>query len=228
MLFIIQIFFYDCTGIPHFTVLHRSCIFLQIEGKSLHQQKHYDLLVGETRFIVAVQNRTHNIREPTIPAVCLCLSRTADPWLRSSWDPSLRVRWVEVTMTWESWCEVLWYRYETVSILYVQRLLYSLELWNLTVMFAAQGKSCQPWMPTLQVPHYQTWVFHDRTPNSRVLQFFLSSHTVILLWTLSPLTGILFSLPCMINSASTHLNLSLEIASSRTSSKMPETPMKNY
>lgn len=30
--------------VPHFTVFHRNCIFLQIEGKTLSQPKDYDSL----------------------------------------------------------------------------------------------------------------------------------------------------------------------------------------
>lgn len=43
------------TGIPRFIVLcfvalHRRCIFLQLEIKTLHQQKGYDSLYCDTRF----------------------------------------------------------------------------------------------------------------------------------------------------------------------------------
>ena len=48
-------------GIPHFIALRRFAFYflifkivLQIEGKTLHRQKDYDLLYGNNRFIVVV------------------------------------------------------------------------------------------------------------------------------------------------------------------------------
>lgn len=46
------------TGIPHFNVLCfialTDIVSLQIKGKTLHQQKDYDLLYDDTCFIVVV------------------------------------------------------------------------------------------------------------------------------------------------------------------------------
>lgn len=47
------VLFYPCTGTPpfsalHFTALHRGCVVLQIEGKTLRQQKDYNLLYCNT------------------------------------------------------------------------------------------------------------------------------------------------------------------------------------
>lgn len=53
-----------CFALLHFT----DIVSLQIEGKTLHQQKDYDLLYGNTCFIVVVWKWTHSISE-----VCLYL-----------------------------------------------------------------------------------------------------------------------------------------------------------
>lgn len=39
-----QCLVHSTTGVPRFIALRRRCIFLQSEGKSLHQWKYYDLL----------------------------------------------------------------------------------------------------------------------------------------------------------------------------------------
>lgn len=43
-------------------MLHKCC-FIQLEGKTLHWQKNYDSLYGDTHFIAVVWNETHYIRD---------------------------------------------------------------------------------------------------------------------------------------------------------------------
>lgn len=72
-------------GIPHFIafcfiVLHRCCVFLQIEPQTLPQQKYYYLRYCSARFIVVVWNQTHNVSE-----LCLhCFYTWVFPELRFS------------------------------------------------------------------------------------------------------------------------------------------------
>ena len=49
------------TGIGCFLVLHRCCIFLQIECQTLHQQKDCDSFDCDTRFIVLVWTWTRSV-----------------------------------------------------------------------------------------------------------------------------------------------------------------------
>lgn len=44
-----------------FTVLHRCCVFLQTEGKTLHLQKDYDSLYCDTLFVAVVWNPIRSI-----------------------------------------------------------------------------------------------------------------------------------------------------------------------
>ena len=55
-----QISFYCASP---FCSSHRCCIFLQIEGKTLHQQKDYNLLYCDTVFTAVVWYQTYNIFE---------------------------------------------------------------------------------------------------------------------------------------------------------------------
>ena len=62
------------TGISRFIVvrfieLHRCCVFLQIEGETLHQQNDYNSFDCETPFIAVVWNRTSRIFEVYL---CMC------------------------------------------------------------------------------------------------------------------------------------------------------------
>lgn len=50
-------------------VLFFAFVFLQIESKTLNQQKYYGSLCHDACFIVVLLNRTHTVSE-----VCLCLT----------------------------------------------------------------------------------------------------------------------------------------------------------
>ena len=57
----------------HFTLLCLTGVaFLQIEGKTLHQQNQYDSLCCDTRSITVVWNRTRNISD-------VCLTSSSGP-----------------------------------------------------------------------------------------------------------------------------------------------------